>query len=201
MNAASSSFRLPQRLPHGETDPSVKIGEPMTNSEKAGTALPYRPCVGIMLLNADGLVWVGDRIKQTNPENPTSNTWQMPQGGIDQGETPKAAALRELKEEIGTGKAEILAESRDWLTYDLPPELIGIALKGKYRGQKQKWFAMRFTGTAADIDIAADDHQEFSDWRWVPIDELVELIVPFKRAVYEQVVAEFAHLAHRSTKP
>ena len=159
--------------------------------------LPYRPCVGIMLLNAHGLVWVGNRLPSTNPEQLGPNTWQMPQGGIDAGEDPHTAAFREMKEEIGTDKAEILAETADWLTYDLPADLLGKALKGKFRGQKQKWFAMRFTGSDADIDIAADDHQEFSEWQWMPIDRLVDLIVPFKRPVYEQVVTEFRPIAQR----
>ena len=119
----------------------------------------------------------------------------MPQGGIDKGEEATAAALRELKEETGTDKADILGETEGWLHYDLPDHLIGVALKGKFRGQAQKWFAMRFTGQDGDIDIAADDHQEFSEWAWVPIDELVELIVPFKRSVYEQVIAELGKYA------
>lgn len=162
---------------------------------KNPTDLPYRPCVGIMLINRDGLIWIGERLKKTNPEG--TLTWQMPQGGIDKGEEPRDAAYREMKEEIGTDKGEILAESADWLTYDLPRELIGVALKGKYRGQKQKWFAMRFTGTDDDIDTAADDHQEFGDWRWAPIDELADLVVPFKREIYVQLAAEFRHLTER----
>lgn len=151
-------------------------------------SLPYRPCVGVMLINADGLVWVGNRIQEVDTGSPL--TWQMPQGGIDAGEAPDVAALRELREETGVTKAHIIGETSDWLTYDLPPHLLGIALKGKFRGQKQKWFAMRFTGSDADIDITADAHQEFSEWAWVPVDELVELIVPFKRSVYEQIVRE-----------
>ena len=155
--------------------------------------LPYRPCVGIMLINRDGLIWVGNRIQEV--ETGSALTWQMPQGGIDKGEEPEEAAFREMKEEIGTDKGRIIAETKDWLTYDLPPHLIGLALKGKYRGQKQKWFAMRFTGKDSDIDIAADKHQEFSEWTWVPLKELVELIVPFKRGVYEQIVTELGPLA------
>lgn len=151
--------------------------------------LPYRRCVGIMLVNDDGKVWVGDRIGATNPE--TLETWQMPQGGIDKGEEPDTAARRELLEEVGTDKAEIVAESAHWLNYDLPPKLKGKALRGKFRGQTQRWFLMRFTGTDADIDIAADDHQEFSEWKWVDAAELTDLIVEFKRPVYEQVVKEF----------
>lgn len=160
--------------------------------------LPYRPCVGIMLINRDGLVWVGNRMMADGGAHELTGaalTWQMPQGGIDDGEAPREAALRELKEETGTDKARIIGETKTWLTYDLPPHLVGIALRGKYRGQKQKWFAMRFLGTDGDIDIAADDHQEFSEWAWVPLDELLGLIVPFKRSVYEQLVAEFRPLA------
>lgn len=155
--------------------------------------LPYRPCVGIMLINRDGLVWVGNRIQAVDTGSPL--TWQMPQGGIDEGESPREAAFRELKEETGTDKAAIIGEIEDWLTYDLPPHLVGRALKGKYRGQKQKWYAMRFAGEDKHIDIAADKHQEFSEWAWVPAGELVELIVPFKRGIYERIVRELGPLA------
>lgn len=158
-------------------------------SKSSQTELPYRRCVGIMLVNEEGKVWVGDRIGGTNPEG--ISTWQMPQGGIDKGEEPAEAATRELKEEAGTDKAEIIAESEQWYSYDLPKALKGKALKGKFRGQTQRWFLMRFTGVESDIDIAADSHQEFSEWKWVDIDELPSLIVEFKRPVYEQVVSEF----------
>lgn len=144
--------------------------------------LPYRPCVGIMLFNADGKVFVGKRLDQT------VESWQMPQGGIDKGETPKDAALRELKEEVGTKKAEVIAEMDDWITYDLPGHLIGIALHGKYKGQRQKWFALRFTGRESDIDLTAHE-PEFSDYRWVTLEELPDLIVPFKRETYKSVIA------------
>ncbi len=150
-------------------------------------SLPYRPCVGIMLINADKLVFVGQRLDNL------VEAWQMPQGGIDEGETPEVAALRELGEETGTDKAEIIAESRDWLTYDLPAELVPQVWKGRYRGQRQKWYAMRFTGTDADIDIETK-HPEFAAWKWVEHQHLPSLIVPFKRALYETVVAEFAPL-------
>ena len=120
----------------------------------------------------------------------------MPQGGIDEGETPEQAALRELEEEIGTASAAIVGESKDWLTYDLPPELVGVAWKGRYRGQKQKWFALRFTGSDDEIRIDTE-HPEFAEWRWVEFDRLIELIVPFKRDLYAQVTAEFAALAER----
>jgi putative (di)nucleoside polyphosphate hydrolase len=156
--------------------------------------LPYRPCVGVMLVNRDGLVFMGQRVG--GPEHVDAHhSWQMPQGGIDEGETPREAAFRELKEETGTHNADIIGEIADWLVYDLPPHLVGHALKGKYRGQKQKWYAMRFKGDDSEIDIAADKHQEFSEWAWVPVGELTELIVPFKRGVYEQIVRELGPLA------
>ncbi|MDO8290989.1 MAG: RNA pyrophosphohydrolase [Parvibaculum sp.] len=157
-------------------------------------SLPYRPCVGVALINRDGLVFVGNRI-QIVDVGPL--TWQMPQGGIDKGETPDAAAFRELREETGVSpdKVEIIGEIDEWLTYDLPADLVGRALKGKFRGQKQRWFAMRFLGTDSDIDLAADDHQEFSDWRWAPLPEITELIVPFKRHIYERIVTSFMSLA------
>lgn len=148
---------------------------------------PYRPCVGIALFNAEGLVFAARRI------DTPQDAWQMPQGGVDEGETPRAAALREMKEEIGTADAEFIAESADWLCYDLPPELRGKVWKGRYRGQRQKWFALRFTGRDADIDIVTA-HPEFSEWRWMPLEALPRLIVPFKRSVYEAVAAEFGHL-------
>jgi putative (di)nucleoside polyphosphate hydrolase len=150
--------------------------------------LPYRPCVGIMLLNRAGEVFVGKRLDQT------VEGWQMPQGGIDAGETPRQAVLRELLEEVGTGKAEIIAEMEDWVTYDLPPHLVGVAFHGKYRGQRQKWFALRFTGSEGDINLTAHE-PEFSSYRWVGMDALPGLIVPFKRDTYKAVIAAFRHLA------
>jgi putative (di)nucleoside polyphosphate hydrolase len=150
--------------------------------------LPYRPCVGIMLFNKDGKVFVGKRIDQT------VEGWQMPQGGIDKGETPKQAALRELKEEVGTAKAEIIGEMDDWVTYDLPKHLVGVAFHGKYRGQRQKWFALRFTGKDFDIDLTAHE-PEFSDYQWVSLAALPDLIVPFKRDTYKAVIAAFKSLA------
>jgi len=143
-----------------------------------------------MLVNHAGLVFAGKRLDQT------VEGWQMPQGGIDDGEDARAAARRELKEEIGTGKAEILAERPDWLTYDLPPHLVGIAFQGRFKGQKQKWFLMRFTGEDSDIDLHTHE-PEFSDWKWFGLDEIVQMIVPFKRPTYEAVIAGFRDLVQR----
>ncbi len=142
----------------------------------------YRRNVGIMLLNREGHAFVGRRL------DTAEHAWQMPQGGIDAGEAPAEAALRELEEEVGTARAEILAETAGWLTYDLPPELAGNLWKGKWKGQAQKWFAMRFTGHDRDIRIDTK-HPEFCAWRWVPRYELPTLIIPFKRPVYEAVLA------------
>jgi putative (di)nucleoside polyphosphate hydrolase len=149
---------------------------------------PYRKGVGLLVLNREGLVFVGCRVDQT------AEAWQMPQGGIDEGEDPHQAALRELAEETGIERAEIIAESHGWLSYDLPPDLADKVWKGRYRGQAQKWFAVRYLGRDADIRLDAHE-REFDEWRWVPIADLPDLIVPFKRTLYEQVVAEFAHLA------
>lgn len=143
-----------------------------------------------MVLNREGLIFLGRRVMQEAGE-----AWQMPQGGIDAGEDPRAAALRELEEETGITKAKIVAEAPEWLTYDLPRDLIGTALKGKYRGQRQKWFALRFAGGDKDIDLNAHKHVEFDAYRWVEIDELPRLIVPFKRQVYQSVVDIFRPLA------
>jgi putative (di)nucleoside polyphosphate hydrolase len=141
-----------------------------------------------MLFNPDGKVFVGKRIDQT------VEGWQMPQGGIDKGETPKEAALRELQEEIGTDKAEIIGEMQDWITYDLPAHLVGLAFHGKYKGQRQKWFALRFTGNDADIDLTSHE-PEFSAFQWVDLQALDGLIVPFKREAYKRVIAAFKNLA------
>ncbi len=159
--------------------------------------LPFRPCVGVMVLNRDGLAFIGRRID--GPEHTDlTHAWQMPQGGIDAGEDPWAAALRELREETNIRSVERIAEIAAWLRYDIPREIVGQAWKGKYRGQTQKWFAVRFTGADSEIDVAhpGGAHQaEFSAWRWEPMQNIPELVVPFKRAVYERVVREFRHLA------
>ncbi|MGY9049592.1 RNA pyrophosphohydrolase [Puniceibacterium antarcticum] len=149
--------------------------------------LPYRPCVGVMLVNDGGHVFVGQRIDND------AAAWQMPQGGVDDGEAPRDAALRELWEETGLSAdlVTIEAETEDWVPYDLPHDLVPRIWKGRFRGQKQKWFLLRFHGTDADVEIATD-HPEFSEWRWLPHEELVANIVPFKRAVYEKVVTAFA---------
>ncbi len=154
------------------------------------TATPppgYRPCVGIMLLDHRGRVFVGQRADVPFP------AWQMPQGGIDPGESPRAAAERELLEEVGTDKVELLAESRVWRSYDLPPELRKRVWQGRYRGQTQRWFAFRFLGEDRDIDVRRPNG-EFTAWRWIPPEELLRTIVPFKRDVYASVVEEFRHL-------
>ena len=145
----------------------------------------YRPAVGIMLLNSQGEAFVARRI-----DMPSMPAWQMPQGGIDSGETPSQAAFRELKEEIGTAKAIIIGESRSWLQYDFPAELVGIVWRGRYRGQRQKWFVMRFTGRDSDINLVTE-HPEFDAWQWVEPLRLPELIVPFKRQLYVDILTEF----------
>jgi len=148
--------------------------------------LPYRPCVGVVLINTAGMIFAGRRIDSPSP------AWQMPQGGIDEGEKPRTAALRELREETGV-TADLVAfagKTKGWVTYDLPPELLGRAWGGKYRGQRQKWFLYRYLGLDAQIDIATQ-HPEFTEWRWIPADEMLAAIVPFKRAVYGQVISAF----------
>ncbi len=158
--------------------------------------LPYRPCVGIMLMNAGGRVFVGRRRTETGPEHVSDPyAWQMPQGGIDRGEDPYQAALRELYEETNVRSVRLLAEAPEWYAYDLPSFVAGRAWKGRYRGQTQKWFAFLFTGDEREIDIrnpAGGRHRpEFDDWRWEAMERLPELIIPFKRPVYEKVVAAF----------
>lgn len=152
-------------------------------------ALPYRPCVGVMLFDDRGRVFVGRRID-------TPEAWQMPQGGIDEGESPETAALRELEEEIGTAKATVEGATADWLTYDLPDHLRGKVWGGRWRGQRQKWLACRFHGDDGDICLETR-HPEFDAWRWAQLDELTALIVPFKRAIYAAVVEELGPVVHR----
>lgn len=159
----------------------------------SSSGLIYRPCVGLVIVNQAGLVWIGRRPDATGSPEGGGSWWQMPQGGIDPGETPEQAAKRELFEETGITRATIIGESPDWFTYDLPPHLHGKVWGGKYRGQRQKWFLMRFDGTDAEVNITPEHGEvEFDMWRWSSLDEAVELIVPFKRAVYEQVAAVFA---------
>jgi len=160
-------------------------------------SLPYRACVGILVLNRAGLAFVGRRID--GPEHvDRTHAWQMPQGGIDPGEEPWPAALRELREETNIRSIERLGEIAEWLNYDIPRDLVGQAWKGQYRGQTQKWFAVRFTGPDSEIDIAhpaGGVHAEFSAWKWEPLRNVPELVVPFKRQTYDRVVREFASFA------
>jgi putative (di)nucleoside polyphosphate hydrolase len=159
--------------------------------------LPYRPCVGIMLLSKAGLVWAGRRVPINNSEyDGSAQLWQMPQGGIDKNEDPLKAAFRELEEETGITSVTFIEAIPDWITYDLPLDMIGIGLKGKYRGQKQRWFAFRFDGDDSEVNIDPVGHEkEFDAWAWKPMADLPGLIVPFKRKVYDEVCAAFAHLA------
>ena len=167
----------------------------MSGMPKAdGHDLPYRLNVGAVLFNPLGQVLVARRADLPNIEGPVGG-WQLPQGGIDAGEDPRGAVLRELAEEIGTDRAGIIGEHPDWLTYDLPAELIGIALQGRYRGQRQRWFALRFTGIDADICLDADPHPEFDAWRWAELSELPALAVDFKRPIYTVLARSFRHFA------
>jgi len=158
------------------------------------SVLPYRPNVGAVLFNPAGLVLVARRADLPNAEGAPGG-WQLPQGGIDTEEDPRGAVLRELAEEIGTDRAEIIGEHPEWLTYDLPRELLGVALGGRYRGQRQRWFALRFLGTDPDIRLDADPHPEFDAWRWAPLAELPLLAPPFKRAIYEVLAVSFMRFA------
>lgn len=148
--------------------------------------LPYRPCVGVMMINPSGLIFAAQRIDSPTP------AWQMPQGGIDPGENPGLAALRELEEEISVPPALVapLSETSDWLTYDLPPEMVPSIWGGRFRGQKQRWFLMRYLGRDDQINLATE-HPEFSEWRWIGADEMLDAIVPFKRQTYAQVIDSF----------
>ncbi len=161
----------------------------------------YRPCVGIMLINRDGLVFIGRRRSKKQTERGRGDhEWQMPQGGIDAGEEPYHAALRELLEETNVSSVSLLAEAGEWLSYDLPTEFAKKSWRGRYQGQKQKWFAMRFEGDDSEINIhtpAGGQKPEFDDWRWEQMQHLSDLIIPFKRPVYEKVVEHFRHLAEK----
>ncbi len=166
-------------------------------SPEAIAALPYRPNVGIMLINGEGLIFAAQRLDAPRLFGHPVEAWQMPQGGIDEGEDPRGAALRELEEETGVSPAlvQMIGETPDWLTYDLPQDVVGRIWKGRFRGQKQKWFLLRYLGRDDQIDLDRE-HPEFSDWRWISADEMIEAIVPFKRDIYRQVVEIFRpHLA------
>lgn len=161
---------------------------------------PYRPCVGVALINREGLVFIGRRRSSAGPEHvDDTHAWQMPQGGIDPGEEPLDAALRELHEETNVRSVSLIGEAANWYAYDLPPAVSARAWRGRYTGQKQKWFAFRFDGDEREIDIhqpgGGRHRPEFDAWRWEQIDLLPELIIPFKRIVYENVVSEFRALA------
>lgn len=145
----------------------------------------YRPCVGIMLFNRQGYVFTGRRFD-------SDNYWQMPQGGVDEGEQLEQAVLRELMEEVGTNKVEIIAKNKDWIYYDLPKEIIPTCWNGKYSGQKQRWFLMKFCGEDKDINIHYTDHPEFKEWQWQSVDNLVEVAISFKKQVYRRVIEEFS---------
>jgi putative (di)nucleoside polyphosphate hydrolase len=170
-----------------------EMTDEMTNYER----LPYRPCAGLMVLNREGRAFIGRRIG--GPEHVDEvHVWQMPQGGIDEHEDPYPAALRELYEETNIRSVEKLGEIEEWLYYDIPRDIVGQAWNGKYRGQKQKWYALRFVGDDSEIDVKhppGGHEPEFVEWRWEPIENLPNLIIPFKRKVYERVVKEFAKFA------
>jgi len=152
----------------------------------------YRLNVGAALFNAEGQVFIGRR---AGLPDGAADSWQMPQGGIDAGEDPAAAVMRELLEEIGTNNATIIGEHSEWLTYDLPEAVAASAFRGRYKGQRQKWFALRFLGAESDIALDRDAHPEFTAWRWAALSELPKLVVPFKRHIYEAIAQDFARFA------
>lgn len=161
--------------------------------------LPYRPCVGVALFSRKGLVWIGRRSDDNAEGEGEGHWWQMPQGGLDDNEDPYEAALRELYEETSVKHVSLIEAAKGWFKYDLPIDLVPTSWNGRYRGQKQKWFALRFEGDESEIDVlhpGGGKHKpEFSEWRWERLERLPELIVPFKRGVYEQVVAAFRDIA------
>jgi len=175
----------------------------MTKLPVARESLPYRDCVGVAVFNREGRVFIGRRKPEDDPEDSGERgaPWQMPQGGIDPGEDALEAALRELYEETSIKSVRLLAEAEGWIHYDLPDDALGIALKGKYRGQRQRWFAFAFTGDESEIDVDAPGggafHAEFDAWRWEELTATPDLIVAFKRDAYRQVVAAFADLPTR----
>jgi len=166
-------------------------------------SLPYRDCVGIVVFNSRGEVFIGRRKPEDDPEDTSEMgaPWQLPQGGIDEGEAPYDAAVRELYEETGIKSVTLLAEVPGWIYYDLPDELLGIALKGKYRGQRQRWFALAFTGDESEIDIdtpGGGEHKpEFDAWRWERLELMPEIVVSFKQGAYREVAAAFEAIARR----
>ncbi|MBM09060.1 MAG: RNA pyrophosphohydrolase [Magnetovibrio sp.] len=155
----------------------------------------YRKGVGAVIFNRSGLVWLGRRI--SNGHNKYTHTWQMPQGGIDESETPETAVLREVKEETGTDKVKIIDKTPDWIDYDLPEHLRSVTWHGEFRGQRQLWFALKFTGRDTDFDLKAHKNPEFSAWRWAELLSLPELVVPFKRKLYLKIITEFHHWPKR----
>lgn len=161
---------------------------------ESDAALPLRLCVGIVLINRDGRVWLGRRQPKWAGDH-SAKIWQMPQGGLEKFEPPRIAALRELREETGVTSVDVVGAHPEWLTYELPESLMGVALKGRYRGQRQKWFAMRFLGDDSEIDVGAKagSKAEFETWRWAPPELAPKLVAPFKRPIYEQVIGAFAH--------
>jgi len=172
----------------------------MSDKTSLRQTLPYRDCVGVAVFNAKGQVFMGRRMPEDDPEDNSEQgaPWQMPQGGIDQDEPPLTAALRELFEETNIRSVELLAEAPEWIHYDLPDEALGIAFKGKFRGQRQRWFAFLFKGDEAEIDVDAPGEgkvpAEFDAWRWEALERAPQLIVPFKRDAYLAVAAAFAHV-------